>query len=286
MAYPAFRPSRRTTSTDRRPHLSLRHCRSAARTNLSAQGDNFGALGLSRAPTSQLRHEVSRGDLRCPRKVSKAQSRVGPSRARDGCSDVDWCARLLLTGGCAVGPDYFRPDLGLPAGYLPGDEAPAVKNDAQRFFEARSIPAQWWRVFSSDKINHLVEMAFAQNPSVGEAIAALEQARWNVRAQEGAFFPQVTGEWVSTRQKLAAPEGCTCALQGRDLHASHAAGECRVPSGRVGQEPARRRSPDVGGGRAVLPAGGNLSHACGEHHRGCHSRSGARRSRLRQPAIS
>jgi NodT family efflux transporter outer membrane factor (OMF) lipoprotein len=141
-----------------------------------------------------------------PGKVRKVQSRVEPSRAavflRRGL--MCWA---LLAGGCAVGPDYIRPDLGMPAGYLPGDEPPAVKNDAQRFVEVRGIPAQWWRVFGSDKINHLVEMAFAQNPSVGEAIAALEQARWNVRAQEGAFFPQVTGEWATTRQKMAAPEG-------------------------------------------------------------------------------
>jgi NodT family efflux transporter outer membrane factor (OMF) lipoprotein len=148
-----------------------------------------------------------------PRGVTKLQSRVGPSRAARVLQRGLVCC-ALLTGGCAVGPDYFRPDQGLPAGYLPGGEAPVVKNDAQRFFETRSIPAQWWRIFGSDKINQLVEMSLAQNPSVGEAMAALEQARWNVRAQEGAFFPQVTGEWASTRQKLAAPEGAPPRFKG------------------------------------------------------------------------
>ena len=148
-----------------------------------------------------------------PWRVQNLQSQVGPSYVAV-CFRRALVCLALLTGGCAVGPDYVRPDLGLPAGYLPGDKAPSVKNDAQRFIEARAIPAQWWRVFGSDKIDHLVEMAFAQNPSVGEAIAALEQARWNVRAQEGAFFPQVTGEWASTRQKLAAPEGAPSRFRG------------------------------------------------------------------------
>jgi NodT family efflux transporter outer membrane factor (OMF) lipoprotein len=120
----------------------------------------------------------------------------------------------LSAGGCAVGPDYIRPDLGLPAGYLPANEPPAVKNDAQRFVASHDVPAQWWLAYGSDKINNLVDMAFAQNPSVGEAIAALEQAKWNVRAQEGAFFPQVGGEWASTRQKLAAPEAAPSRYKG------------------------------------------------------------------------
>lgn len=108
--------------------------------------------------------------------------------------------------GCVVGPDYERPDLQLPAGYLPGNEAPDARSDAQRFVDARSIPARWWRAFGSAQIDDLVDQAFTANPSVGSAIAALEQAKWNVRAQEGAFFPQVTGEWASTRQKLPAHE--------------------------------------------------------------------------------
>jgi NodT family efflux transporter outer membrane factor (OMF) lipoprotein len=148
-----------------------------------------------------------------PRKVSKVQSRVVFSHAASLLRHGLLCSALLI-GGCAVGPDYIRPDLGLPADYLPGNEAPSVKNDAQRFIEARSIPAQWWRVFGSDKINHLVDMAFTHNPSVGEALAALEQARWNVRAQEGAFFPQINGEWASTRQKLPAPEGAPPRFKG------------------------------------------------------------------------
>jgi NodT family efflux transporter outer membrane factor (OMF) lipoprotein len=148
-----------------------------------------------------------------PSEVCKVLLRVEFSRSALFFRRVLMCW-VLLTGGCAVGPDYIRPDLGLPAGYLPGNEQPVVKNDAQRFVEGRGVPAQWWRAFGSDKINVLVDMAFAQNPSVGEAIAALEQAKWNVRAQEGAFFPQITGEWASTRQKLPAPEGAPSRFKG------------------------------------------------------------------------
>lgn len=120
----------------------------------------------------------------------------------------------VLLGGCAVGPDYVRPELDLPAAYLPGNKAPKSNSDAQRFLESRSVPAQWWRAFGSADINNLVEMSLAYNPSVGEAIGALEQAKWNVRAQEGAFFPQVTGAWASTREKLAAPAAAPSSFRG------------------------------------------------------------------------
>lgn len=148
-----------------------------------------------------------------PGKVDKLRSRVAPSRAAAFMRGaIASCA--LLTGGCVVGPDYIRPPLDLPPGYLPGNERPNAKSDAQRFIEARSVPAQWWREFGSDKINNFVELAFANNPQVGSAIAALEQAKWNARAQEGAFFPQITGEWNTTRQKLPAPEGAPARFNG------------------------------------------------------------------------
>jgi len=139
-------------------------------------------------------------------RIARCESRIKSSHGAILLRGWMLCC-ALATGGCAVGPDYVRPELGLPSGYLPGNERPSVENDAQRFIKTRGVPAQWWKAFGSHKINALVEMGFAQNPSVGEAISALEQAKWNVRAQEGAFFPQVTGQWASTRQKQAAPEG-------------------------------------------------------------------------------
>ena len=148
-----------------------------------------------------------------PGKVDKRHTGVTLFRAAVLARSAVACW-ALSTSGCAVGPDYIRPDLALPAQYLPGDQTLAGKSDAQRFVEARSIPAQWWRAFGSEKINGLVDMAFTGNPSVGAAIAALEEAKWNVRAQQGAFFPQVSGEWASTRQKLPAPEAAPSRFKG------------------------------------------------------------------------
>lgn len=148
-----------------------------------------------------------------PGTVDKPRTRISPSWTAVVARAV-MAACVAAASGCAVGPDYVRPDLAAPAGYLAGNESPEIKSDAQRFVEARSIPAQWWRAFGSEKIDVLVDVAFANNPSVEAAAAALEEARWNVRAQEGAFFPQVTAEWATTRQKLPAPENAPPRFRG------------------------------------------------------------------------
>ncbi len=128
--------------------------------------------------------------------------------------DLRGCALSLLTlglgfalAGCAVGPDYQRPAAPQAQDYAPTTtpastaEASTPGGDAQRFVRDMDIPGQWWTLFHSEPLNALVEDSLKHNPDVAAAQQALQAARENVRAQQGAFFPQVTAGVDPTRQK-------------------------------------------------------------------------------------
>ena len=111
-------------------------------------------------------------------------------------------ACLLLLAGCAVGPDYRRPDL--PAtGYLPAPVDAAMRD--QREVMDADLPAQWWALFHSQALDDLVRGALARSPNVAAAQAALRQASELRRAQQAAFFPTVDASYAASRQKIASP---------------------------------------------------------------------------------
>ena len=119
---------------------------------------------------------------------------------------------LLLTG-CAVGPDYARPEPFPTKGYSsePLTDATASSSAAggaaQRFALGRDIKADWWTLFQSPDLNLLIDRAFAANPGVEGGLAALRAAQENVYAQQGFFFPTVQANYTPSRTKIAGNLG-------------------------------------------------------------------------------
>jgi len=115
---------------------------------------------------------------------------------------------ILLTA-CAVGPNYKRPGTAPAAAYtptpLPRETAavPGIAGSAQNLSTARDISAEWWTLFQSPELNDLIEKAFAANPTIDSALAALKQAQENVYAQRGFFFPTVLANYSAQRTKLS-----------------------------------------------------------------------------------
>jgi outer membrane protein TolC len=89
---------------------------------------------------------------------------------------------LAALAGCAVGPNFKRPAAPAATGFgtapVQGETAAAQSGGggAQRFVAGMNIPSQWWTLFQSQDLNHLVEQALKGNPDVGAAQAALRQA--------------------------------------------------------------------------------------------------------------
>jgi NodT family efflux transporter outer membrane factor (OMF) lipoprotein len=121
-------------------------------------------------------------------------------------------ALSLLLAGCAIGPDFHRPeppaatDYGtgpLAAQTLAADES---GGDRQRLMPGADIPAQWWTLFHSPELNVLVNEALKGNPDLKAAQAGLRVAMENLSAQRGAFLPAITASAAASRnQNAAAP---------------------------------------------------------------------------------
>ncbi len=112
---------------------------------------------------------------------------------------------VIILGGCTVGPDYKRPALALPTSYTEArttSDSNLKSSSAQRFVQ-QDIPAQWWEIFHSPKLNELVLLSLKNNPSVDIAQANLKQAIENVKVQQAAFFPTVSASFTPTRQKVS-----------------------------------------------------------------------------------
>jgi NodT family efflux transporter outer membrane factor (OMF) lipoprotein len=124
-----------------------------------------------------------------------------------------------LGAGCAVGPDFERPEAPAAAGYsrdpLPvqTSSASVAGGEAQRFVAEGDIPGQWWTLFRSPGLEALIEQAIKANPDLQSAQAALRQAWENVYAGEGAFFPTLQANYSASRNKTPfaalAPVGPT-----------------------------------------------------------------------------
>jgi NodT family efflux transporter outer membrane factor (OMF) lipoprotein len=115
------------------------------------------------------------------------------------------CAAAALLTGCAVGPDYNRPDLSLPSSYLPAPAAPvgpAVVAD--QTFVDQDVSAAWWQAFHSSDIDALVKDSLAHNPNVEAARAAIRVAHENVLAQQGAYFPSIQAGFTPSRQRTGS----------------------------------------------------------------------------------
>jgi NodT family efflux transporter outer membrane factor (OMF) lipoprotein len=104
-----------------------------------------------------------------------------------------------LLAGCAVGPDFRRPEP--PNGdYGP---LPGAADAEQRFVSDLDIPGQWWTLFGSPQLARLVEIAIAANPGIDAARAALTQARELRKAEWTANLPLLQGEAAASRNKNA-----------------------------------------------------------------------------------
>lgn len=108
---------------------------------------------------------------------------------------VALAAGLLLASllaGCAIGPDYERPDVVDPGEYR-GLIGPA---------EAASIAdLPWWEIFEDAALRELVEAALENNLDLRKAIARVDRAREGVGIARSELFPQVGGQATTARQQ-------------------------------------------------------------------------------------
>src|SRR6202142_353595 len=104
----------------------------------------------------------------------------------------------LLLSGCAVGPDFKKPDAPQVSDYTPTPITGAIATpnvtggEAQRFAKGGDISGDWWTLFHSPALDSLIAQALKNNSDLKAAEAALKSAHETALAGRGAFFPQVS----------------------------------------------------------------------------------------------
>jgi multidrug efflux system outer membrane protein len=93
---------------------------------------------------------------------------------------------VLLTVGCAVGPNYKRPNVNAPDAYrgvMPQEAAQPV---------AESLGDQkWWEVFQDEELQKLIRTALQQNYDVQIAAARILQAQAQLGITRADQFPSI-----------------------------------------------------------------------------------------------
>lgn len=137
---------------------------------------------------------------------------------------------LLLTAGCAVGPGYHRPVLGVPAAWRtssttedslrsfydslstsrdtllpPGADTarvPFVYDTTPRIGSSDSgVTLRWSDLLQDSVLQRLVDTSLQENRDVRTAIAVIDEFRAQARAARGDFLPQLTGNGQAGRNK-------------------------------------------------------------------------------------
>ncbi|TMH70614.1 MAG: efflux transporter outer membrane subunit, partial [Betaproteobacteria bacterium] len=107
----------------------------------------------------------------------------------------------LLLAGCAVGPNYKRPQVAVPSQWTVaaarGTAATPIEQD------------DWWSSFQDPELNSLVERSTKQNLDLQLALERVQEARAARGVARSGYFPSIDGAASVTRnrQRVIAPVG-------------------------------------------------------------------------------
>jgi NodT family efflux transporter outer membrane factor (OMF) lipoprotein len=115
-------------------------------------------------------------------------------------------AVLLSVGvltGCAVGPDYRRPEIALSSTFL-GQEGV----DHRQVQDKAALEA-WWAAFDDPLLTHFVSLALEQNLDIAQATARVAQSRASLRHADAALLPagNVSVDAARAYQSVETPLG-------------------------------------------------------------------------------
>jgi multidrug efflux system outer membrane protein len=139
-------------------------------------------------------------------------------------------ALLLLTAGCAVGPGYHRPELGMPATWrksAPSSDSLRPFYDSLRTSRDTLLPPgadtarvafaydttargsaadsaatlRWIDLLQDSVLRRLVDTSLRENRDVRTALAVIDEFRAQRRAARGGLFPQLTANGQAGRNE-------------------------------------------------------------------------------------
>jgi multidrug efflux system outer membrane protein len=107
-------------------------------------------------------------------------------------------AALALLGGCAVGPNYVRPEATtIPAAYAGAEGWKVAQPQAQ-------LPkGNWWEIFGDPQLDELEARAVAANQQLKAAVDRFDEARATMDIARAQLFPNLSLDASYTRQQTS-----------------------------------------------------------------------------------
>ncbi|MBE8591562.1 efflux transporter outer membrane subunit [Pseudomonas sp. MAFF 301449] len=100
---------------------------------------------------------------------------------------------MSVSAGCALQPAYVKPALRTPAAWSAGTFPAPGQNPLLR--------ERWWRPLKDTAIDSLTEAAFADNPTLLQALARVDEARATLGVDDAATMPAINVNASLTREK-------------------------------------------------------------------------------------
>ncbi|CAN5919990.1 efflux transporter outer membrane subunit [soil metagenome] len=138
----------------------------------------------------------------------KGDSMVGVRPFSSALALMSAAALASVLAGCAVGPDFQKPEGPRAETYLPEQKSDLVDGgipggEAQRLVQGMAIPGQWWGVFQSPPLNSLIERSLSANPDIRAAAASLRVAKLNALAQRATLFPAIQAGFGASQNQTS-----------------------------------------------------------------------------------
>jgi len=99
---------------------------------------------------------------------------------------------LLVLAGCAVGPDYKRPDMPLPSAF------PEKVSE-----EGSPVAPGWWKLYNDPVLDGLVADGQKNNADLRQAVARVQEAEGALREVRAQFWPEVDVSAAAARQRVS-----------------------------------------------------------------------------------
>ena len=90
----------------------------------------------------------------------------------------------MVLAGCAVGPDYQRPQVKTPENFRAPEPLPTPQ-------AASLADLKWWEVFRDERLQDLIRAALAANYDLRDAVTRVEGARASLGVTRSNQLPQV-----------------------------------------------------------------------------------------------
>lgn len=97
----------------------------------------------------------------------------------------------LVLGGCAIGPDYVRPDVNTPETFLHTDENRTTQ---------RNVDTQWWKNFKDTSLNRAIEEAQTSNYDLQASRASVDALLGQFDQAKSYLYPQINANGSLTRK--------------------------------------------------------------------------------------